>query len=91
MPEKGQRQGKMLGFVIFFGGMFILLGIALIRGIIIEKRDHPYPYCKYYPRREVYDSSVMFNNSDVIYMRTGFPEENGVMNSPDSIMDVTKL
>lgn len=82
----------MLGFVIFFGGISIWLTISLIRGAIIDKREHPYPYCRYYPRptRTIHYPD-MFNNNDVIYMRTGFPEECGIINSPDSIMDVTKF
>ena len=52
----------MLGFVIFFiffAGIFIFLGIALIRSIIIEKKIHPYPYCKY--PREIPEVSDPFN------------------------------
>ncbi|MHB8292830.1 MAG: hypothetical protein ACYDB5_09590 [bacterium] len=44
----------MLGFIIFFiifGSIFIFLGIALIRSVIIQKREHPYPYC-FYPKRK---------------------------------------
>ncbi|MHB1645919.1 MAG: hypothetical protein ACYCSW_05345 [bacterium] len=53
----------MLGFIIFFiifGSIFIFLGIALIRSVIIQKREHPYRYCEY-PREKAHDISDPFN------------------------------
>lgn len=55
----------MLGFIIFFipfGGIFIFLGIALVRSIIIGKKEHPYPYCAY-PREEFSGTSDPFSDN----------------------------
>ena len=51
----------MLGFIIFFiffGGIFGFLAIALIRSVIIQKREHPYRYCGYPREVEPWTSGI---------------------------------
>ena len=79
MPgRKGQRRNKMLGFVIFFiffAGIFIFLGIALIRSIIIEKREHPYRYCEY-PRPSRNEEIFKNEDFDFVDLSPNFGNKN---------------
>ncbi|MHB1546013.1 MAG: hypothetical protein ACYCSB_09470 [bacterium] len=74
---------EMIGYIIFFiifGSIFIFLGIALIRSMIIQKREHPYHYCEY-PRRK----------QDLINPSTGFTliGKSGMDVSGTSIGDIS--
>ena len=65
----------MLGFIIFFiifGSIFIFLGIALIRSVIIQKREHPYRYCGY-PRVKTVFETDNFSSDEGINPATGYP------------------
>ena len=55
-------------FFIFFGGIFMFLGISLIRSIIISKIEHPYPYCELEKEIDILDNNM---SDDDIFTNNG--------------------